>query len=164
MLIRALRYIHDAGLDVDLILAGAGPEDQRLRDLAAELGLAGRVRFWGVASRAELASLLHGCAVFALPSIWEAFGIASLEAMVCGKAVVASDCGGIPEVVRHGETGLLVPPGDAPALGAAMAELLRDQERAAAMGQRGRELALHEFTWSAVTDRYMEAYTIALAN
>ena len=162
VLIRALRHIHDAGLDVDLILAGAGPEDQRLRDLAAELGLAGRVRFWGVASRAELASLLHGCAVFALPSIWEAFGIASLEAMVCGKAVVASDCGGIPEVVRHGETGLLVPPGDAPALGAAMAELLRDQERAAAMGQRGRELALHEFTWSAVTDRYMEAYRLAL--
>ena len=162
VLIRALRLLRDTGLDVDLVLAGAGPEDQRLRELAAGLGLAERVRFWGIASRAELASLLHGCAVFALPSIWEAFGIASLEAMVCGKAVVASDCGGIPEVVRHGETGLLVPPGDAPALGTALAELLRDPGRACAMGQRGRGLALREFTWSTVTDRYMQAYRLAL--
>ncbi len=162
VLIKALRYVRDAGLDVDLILAGGGSEEPRLRELVSQLKLGAHVYFWGIASRAELASLLHGCALFALPSIWEAFGIASLEAMVCGKAVVASDCGGIPEVVRHRETGLLVPPGDPAALGAALLELMCDPARARAMGQCGRELALSKFTWSTVTDRYLEAYRLAL--
>jgi glycosyltransferase involved in cell wall biosynthesis len=162
VLIRAMQQIDAAGLDVDLILAGAGPEEMALRSLAVELGLDRRVRFWGVANRREIAALLSGCALFVLPSLWEAFGIASLEAMVCGKAVVASDCGGIPEVVRDGETGLLVPPGDAEALAHAIITLLHDNARREAFGRRGRQIALDQWSWSAVADRYMQAYTHAL--
>jgi glycogen synthase len=162
VLIRAMRQIDAAGLDVDLILAGSGPEEAALRSLAGELGLEQRVRFWGTASRREIAALLNGCALFVLPSLWEAFGIASLEAMVCGKAVVASDCGGIPEVVRDGETGLLVPPGDAVALSQAITTLLHDDTRREAFGRRGRAIALGEWSWSAVADRYLQAYACAL--
>lgn len=162
VLIRAMRHLGDAGLDVDLILAGSGPEERPLRDLVGQLGLERRVTFWGVADRQEIAALLNGCALFVLPSLWEAFGIASLEAMVCGKAVVASDCGGIPEVVRSGETGLLVPPGDVVALAQAIAVLLQDSAAREAYGRRGREIALSEFSWNKVADRYLQAYSLAL--
>jgi len=162
VLIHALKWLHEAGEDVDLIGAGSGPLEESLRDLAQQLGLEQRVYFWGLANRRELAALLNGCVLFALPSLWEAFGIASLEAMICARAVVASNCGGIPEVVRDGETGLLVPPGDVAALGHAIASLLRDPARREALGRRGREVALSQFSWSAVTDRYLQAYAMVL--
>jgi len=162
VLIRALRLARDAGHDVDLILAGAGPEELALRQLARDCGVEQSVRFWGSASRAELAGLLHGCVLLAQPSRAEGFGIAALEAMVCGRAVVASRAGGLPELVRDGETGLLVPPDDPAALSAAIAALLSEPARRADLGRRGRERALSEFTWSAVAGRYLNAYAAAL--
>jgi glycosyltransferase involved in cell wall biosynthesis len=164
VLIRAMHQINTAGHDVDLIIAGGGPQEAALRSLTSQLGLERRIHFWGVARRPEIAALLQGCALFVLPSLWEAFGIAALEAMVCGKAVVASDCGGLPEVVRDGEYGLLVPPGDAFALSQAIITLLQDGERCALLGQRGSEIALSKYTWSAVTDRYLHSYALAQGN
>jgi len=163
ILIRAMNNLIDAGLDVDLILAGCGPLDETLRSLVRELGLDTRVLFWGVANRREMAALLNGCALFVLPSLWEAFGIAALEAMVCGKAVVATNRGGIAEIVRYDETGILVKPGDVATLTQAIATLLRDPVKREALGQRGREVALSEFNWSTVADRYLQAYRVALA-
>ena len=163
VLIRATKNLIDAGLDVDLILAGCGPLDETLRSLVRELGLDTRVRFWGLANRRQMAALLNGCVLFVLPSLWEAFGIVALEAMVCGKAVVATNCGGITEIVRHNETGILVKPGDVGGLSQAITALLRDPARLEALGQCGRQIALSEFSWGAVTDRYLQAYQIALA-
>ena len=163
VLIRAMNNLINAGLDVDLVLAGCGPLDETLRSLVRELGLNTRVLFWGVASRREMAALLNECALFVLPSLWEAFGIVALEAMVCGKAVVATNRGGIAEVVRHNESGILVEPGDVGALSRAIATLLRDPAQREALGQCGREVALSEFSWSAVTDRYLQAYAVALS-
>jgi glycosyltransferase involved in cell wall biosynthesis len=162
ILIRATKQPIDEGFEIDLILAGDGPLDRTLRNLVEQLGLEDRVRFWGVATRREIAMLLRGCELFVLPSLWEAFGIAILEAMVCARAVVASRCGGIPEIVRANETGLLVPPGDVSALSQAIAGLLRDTDRREMFGRRGRDVALAEYSWSAVTDRYLQAYTTAL--
>jgi glycosyltransferase involved in cell wall biosynthesis len=162
ILIRALKQLHDAGQEIDLILAGDGPEEAALRWLTATLGLERYVRFWGLASHRQVAALMNGCALFVLPSLQEAFGITCLEAMVCRKAVVATRCGGIPEVVRDGETGLLVAPGDPVQLSEAISALLRDPERRAALGRRGREVALAEYSWSAVADRYLQAYALAL--
>jgi alpha-maltose-1-phosphate synthase len=111
----------------------------------------------------EVIQLLTHATVFACPSVYEPLGIVNLEAMACGTAVVGSRTGGIPEVVTDGETGLLVPPEDPQALAGALNALLRDPDRARAMGQAGRKRAVAEFGWSAIADRTAALYA-ELAN
>jgi starch synthase len=108
--------------------------------------------------KAEVIQLLTHATVFACPSVYEPLGIVNLEAMACGTAVVGSRTGGIPEVVAEGVTGLLVPPGDPEALAAALNVLLRDPDRAQAMGQAGRKRAVAEFGWPAIAARTADLY------
>jgi rhamnosyl/mannosyltransferase len=112
VLLRAL-----ARVPAHLIVVGRGPERHELAALAARLYLTKRVTFLGEVPDSERRILLHACDVFVLPSIdrREAFGIAQLEAMACGKPVIASDLeSGVRFVNRHQVTGLLVPPGLTP--------------------------------------------------
>ena len=106
----------------------------------------------------EVIQLLTHAMVFAIPSIYEPLGIVNLEAMACGTAVVGSRTGGIPEVVADGETGLLVPPGEPQALAEALNALIRDPDRAAAMGQAGRKRAVAEFGWAAIAAQTAALY------
>jgi alpha-maltose-1-phosphate synthase len=112
----------------------------------------------------DVRQVLSAATVFACPSVYEPLGIVNLEAMACGTAVVASAVGGIPEVVEHGVTGLLVPydeqdpEGFQRGLAQGVNELLADPERVAAMGQAGRKRAIAEFSWSAVADRTVQVY------
>ena len=108
--------------------------------------------------RPELVQLLTHATVFACPSLYEPLGIVNLEAMACATAVVASRTGGIPEVVADGETGLLVPPGDPGQLAEALNALLRDPDRAQAMGQAGRKRAVAEFGWQAIAAQTAALY------
>ena len=118
--------------------------------------------------REQLVPLITGATVFVVPSVYEPLGIVNLEAAACGTAVVASDVGGIPEVVDDGRTGLLVhyDPDDPAAfeagLAARIAELLADPARAAAMGAAGRERVLAEFGWPAIAQQTVEVYTAVL--
>jgi alpha-maltose-1-phosphate synthase len=129
-------------------------------------GLAGRLRarrsgvIWlsGMLAKREVIQLLTHATVFVCPSLYEPLGIVNLEAMACGAAVVASRVGGIPEVVADGETGLLVPPGDAGALAESINVLVREPGRAAAMGQLGRKRAVAEFGWPAVAAQTAALY------
>lgn len=107
-----------------------------LRAYAAGRGIADRVRFEGFG--ADVPALLADLDVFVLPSLWEGFGLVLLEAMAAGRPVVASAVGAIPEIVRDGETGLLVPPGDSAALARAVVRVLRDPDLAARLGRAGR--------------------------
>jgi starch synthase len=115
--------------------------------------------------REQLVPLISGATVFVVPSVYEPLGIVNLEAAACGTAVVASDVGGIPEVVDDGRTGLLVhydpeDPGAFEAgLAARIAELLADPQRAAAMGAAGRERVLSEFGWPAIAQETVGLYT-----
>jgi len=119
--------------------------------------------------RADVVSLLSQATLFCCPSVYEPLGIVNLEAAACATAVVASDVGGIPEVVADGDTGLLVhydasDPGKFEAdLAARMAELLADPQRAAEMGARGRARVLDEFGWAAIATRTAEVYRAVLA-
>ena len=106
----------------------------------------------------EVIQLLSHATVFACPSIYEPLGIVNLEAMACETAVVGSRTGGIPEVVADGETGLLVPPGEPEPLAAALNTLIRDPDRAAAMGQAGRKRAVAEFGWPAIAAQTAALY------
>jgi len=106
----------------------------------------------------EVIQLLTHATVFACPSVYEPLGIVNLEAMACGTAVVGSRTGGIPEVVADGKTGLLVPPGEPEPLAAALNALLRDPDRAAAMGRAGRQRAVAEFGWAAIAAQTAALY------
>ncbi|QCB97691.1 glycogen synthase [Arthrobacter sp. PAMC25564] len=126
--------------------------------------------------RNELIQVLSHATAFACPSIYEPLGIVNLEAMACGAAVVASATGGIPEVVRHGETGLLVPleqvtdgtgtPLDpekfVTEFAAALTEVVSDPARARAMGQAGRRRAEEHFSWESIMETTLEVYRSVL--
>jgi starch synthase len=112
----------------------------------------------GMLARAEVIQILSHATVFVCPSEYEPLGIVNLEAMACGCAVVASAVGGIPEVVADGVTGLLVPPGDEAALAEAVNALIREPGRAAALGARGRERAVTEFSWDRIAAQTADLY------
>ncbi|HLI38944.1 MAG TPA: glycogen synthase [Streptosporangiaceae bacterium] len=112
----------------------------------------------GMLGKREVIQLLTHATAFACPSLYEPLGIVNLEAMACGTAVAASAVGGIPEVVADGVTGLLVPPDDPAELADALNALVRDPDRAAAMGRAGRERAAAEFAWPAIAAQTAALY------
>src|SRR5213083_1575653 len=126
--------------EVDLLIAGDGPERRRLEALRARLGLAARVHLLGAVDRAAVASLYRGARLVVCPSRWEGLPLVCLGAMASGRAVVASRVDGIPDAVGDGETGLLVPPEDPVALAGALRALLEDGPRRERLGARGRAL------------------------
>jgi alpha-maltose-1-phosphate synthase len=140
--------------------------DAEFRGLVADLTATRTGVHWipEMLPRPEVIQLLTHAAVFACPSVYEPLGIVNLEAMACGTAVVASDVGGIPEVVADGETGLLVHYDDAdPAafeagLARRLNELVDDPVRAETMGRAGRERAVAEFGWPAIARRTVGIY------
>jgi glycosyltransferase involved in cell wall biosynthesis len=111
-----------------LVLVGDGPEREELERLAAELEIDGRVRFLGARPREETIRFLAGAYAALLPSEWENLPHAAVEALAVGTPVLATDVGGVPEVVRDGENGLLVRAGDADGLADAIRRLLGDPE------------------------------------
>jgi len=157
-----------------ILCAGAADTAELGAEVAAGVAVLQRERsgvVWiqEMLPRADVVSLLSQATVFCCPSVYEPLGIVNLEAAACATAVVASDVGGIPEVVADGRTGLLVhydaaDPGTFEAdLAARMAELLADPRRAAEMGARGRARVVQDFGWPAIASRTAEVYRAALA-
>jgi glycosyltransferase involved in cell wall biosynthesis len=144
--------------DLKIVLAGDGFERPELARLATELGIDGDVTFLGWVPNAELPQYYRAAAVSVIPSLEEGFGIPAAEAMGCEVAVVASDAGGLPEVVEDGVTGLVVPRGDSAALARAIGALLADPQRRRAMGQAGRARALRLFDWDRTAQQFEELY------
>jgi N-acetyl-alpha-D-glucosaminyl L-malate synthase BshA len=139
-----------------LVMAGEGPERAAAQALARRLDLYERVRFVGRQDRVE--ELLATADVFLLPSELESFGLSALEAMACGVPVVGSDAGGLPEVVRHTETGFLLPVGDIEGMAARTLEILKDEEHRRCLGQAGRRRASALFDADRVVSAYEEYY------
>jgi N-acetyl-alpha-D-glucosaminyl L-malate synthase BshA len=147
-------------VDGVLVMIGEGPTQRAARELAQKLGVLDRVRFLG--NQMDVAGLM-GCGdVFLLPSQTESFGLAPLEAMASEMPVVASDAGGIPEVVTHGEVGFLAPVGDVEAMAAHAIELGLSAELRERMGRAGRVRAETVFPASKAADEYEAAYRDAV--
>ena len=144
VLLRALAQARARVPELVLGIAGSGPLEPALRGYARELGLGDAVRFLGFVSPVQQA--IEDVSVVVVPSLGEGFGMVALEAMERARPVIASAVGGLPEIVADGETGLVVPPGDAEELAGAMVALASDLPRAAAMGAAGRRRALEAFT------------------
>lgn len=134
--VRAIGAAKAAGAALQALLVGDGPLAAQIRAARAALGLGGTLHLAG--QRGDADALIAACDVFVLSSREEGLGTVLLDAMLCGKPVAATAAGGIPEVVEDGVTGVLVPVGDAAALGAAIADLCRDEARRAAMGAAAR--------------------------
>ena len=161
----------EAGLVLCAGAADTPAERQQVAEAVAELQArrSGVVWIEAMLPREQLVPLITGATVFVVPSVYEPLGIVNLEAAACGTAVVASDVGGIPEVVDDGRTGLLVhydPEQTGPfeqGLAARITELLADPDRAAAMGAAGRERVLAEFGRPAVPQQTVDVYSTVLA-
>jgi phosphatidylinositol alpha-1,6-mannosyltransferase len=139
--------------DALLVIAGRGPDMSPLAKLCNELGVRGQVLLPGKVPSDDLAALYDRCAVFALPTESgaggqvEGFGLVFAEAAARGKPVVAGRAGGVVDAVLDGETGLLVPPGDAGATADALLRLFDDPALAERLGQAGLDRVAHELNW-----------------
>lgn len=167
VLVRAL-----AGLaslpDAELTVIGAGERAELIERTARVHGVADRVHLRGAVTREELVRNYTNHDLFVLPAVVDAkgdtegLGVVLLEALRFERAVIASDLGGIPDIVEHERTGLLVPPGDSAALGAAIESLVRNPERAREMAQAGRQMASGRFGWNRVLDSTNQVYRSAM--
>ena len=166
-LLNAVRHV---GTESPLVMCASAPDTPELgdevRQLVAQLRTEGHLVHWieEHLARPTLIQLLSHAGVFVCPSVYEPLGIVNLEAMACETAVVASDVGGIPEVVVDGDTGLLVHYDETEphefdlALARAIQGVLGDPTRARSMGLRGRERAVAEFGWDAVARKTVDVY------
>ena len=156
--LRALRMLLDRGIEEwRYLVVGDGPYKNELQDLARELHLSDRVSFLGHQPHAAALKAIWDADVFCLPSFMEAFGNVFAEAAACGVPAIGCLGNGPEAIIRHGETGLLVPPRNVEALAEALASLLCDRERAIKMGQAARE-HIQAFTWQSVAATYLKTF------
>ena len=143
-----------------LLVVGAGPRRLLLEGLARELGITDRVIFSG--PRTDVTRIVRASTVVALPTTTEALPTVLLEAGACGRPVVASDVGGVCEVVSNGDTGLLVPPHDPSAFAEALVRLLLDEPGREAMGRRARKRVLEQFSMGRWMSELCSVYEAAM--
>jgi teichuronic acid biosynthesis glycosyltransferase TuaC len=146
-----------------LAVVGDGPLRGALEARVAELGLTDTVRFAGKVAHDDVGTWMGACDVLVLPSLSEGLPTVICEAMVVGRAVVATAVGGTPELVEPGVTGQLVPPGDVPSLADAIVDVLGTPGRAEAMGGAAAARAADTLTWAAVAARIEDVYREVLS-
>jgi alpha-maltose-1-phosphate synthase len=161
---------HQFAPDARLVLCAGAPDTPEIAaEVTAAVQQLSRSRsgvFWirEMLPIGKIREILSAATVFVCPSVYEPLGIVNLEAMACGTAVVASDVGGIPEVVADGETGLLVhydptdPAGLERGLAEAVNALIADPDTAARFGRAGRQRCIDEFSWSRIAEQTLEIY------
>lgn len=162
ILIRAVAQLSSNFPELQLVLAGPGDDIGRLKKEAQDSGIAQRVHFFPSVSRRGLAAFYSRSEFFALPSTGEGFGLVCLEAMAFGKAVIAANAGGIPDVVRHESEGLLVIP-SADAVSAGLRRLLCDPILRRELGTRGQERVRTEFSFSRFQENLSSAIDLLFA-
>jgi glycosyltransferase involved in cell wall biosynthesis len=142
LLLEAVARLQPRFPDMRLTLIGDGPERHTLENTARSLGVTDTVSFVGYRSQAEVAEALSTTDLFVLPSFAEGVPVVLMESLAAQVPVVTTRIAGVPELVRHGENGLLVPPGNLDALTAAIADLLGDPASRAAFGHAGRQTVI----------------------
>lgn len=164
ILIRALSYLPDQR--AKLLIVGDGDLRPVYQKKAIKMGLSGRVFFCGRVPDEELPAYYNICDILILPSITmgEAFGVVLLEAMACGKPVIASNLPGVRSVVSDGEDGLLARPGDVRDLAEKIQMLLDDPQRRREMGERGRAKVEEKYAWPRIIPRLVQVYEEVLAD
>lgn len=166
MLLRAFDIVRKEAESVDLVIGGGSPNPrQRELDIIAgmqkivdECGMQDRVHIIGYVPDELMAPYYRQAQIFALPSLFEPFGMTTTEAMACGTPVVASRFGGIKTIIKSGRNGILVDPTDAGEFAGAMIDLLKDREKAARIGKAGAQTVKDRLSWEAIARRHLEFY------
>jgi glycosyltransferase involved in cell wall biosynthesis len=158
VLAQALAILHAEapGLAWRLALAGRGEEERRIRAIAENAGYADRLHLLG--HRADVGNLLAAADIFVMPSLSEGMPLALLEAMLARRPIIATSVGGVPEAIRTGVSGLLVPPGNADALAEALLRLMGSAALRELLGAAAGDEAMRRFTLAAMTDSYEAVY------
>jgi glycosyltransferase involved in cell wall biosynthesis len=143
-LFRALRHLIPEFPRIKVLVVGEGTLRSALESQVRQMGLSEQVLFLG--TRKDIPEILASLDLFVLPSLWEGFGLAIVEAMAMGIPVVATAIGGVDEVIRTGQDGLLIPPGEVPSLVAALRGGILDPQKYRGMGQQGKKTAGQKFT------------------
>ena len=165
-LFQAMQRVLEALPQAQLSLIGDGPLRQELEDQARQLGIEENVRFLGLKPHAEVAHLINQADLLVLSSLQEGLPMVVLEAMVMARPVIATQVGGIPDVVVDDgamSTGRLVAPQDPEALSRAILDLLQHPQLAQEMGARGRSRVLEHYTWSGIAQQTIEVYRSVLS-
>jgi glycosyltransferase involved in cell wall biosynthesis len=157
MLLHAFAQIRKQFPELELVIGGDDPNPDTVT-LTHDLGLDAAVRYVGFVSEPELVKLLQGAALYIFPSLQEGLGISVLDAMACGLPVVSTRCGGPEGLVQDGVTGMLVNNNDPDALANAVFDLLHHSDKALAMGQAGRALAVRQFSREHVDAQLRQAF------
>jgi glycosyltransferase involved in cell wall biosynthesis len=159
----ALRALATMRTKVSLDIVGRGPRETEYRELAASLTITERVRWHTEVSQTELPRFFQNASALVVPSLTDWLPPVAVQALLCRTPVVAFDFGGVTDVVQHGRTGILVPPGDALALSRALDALLSRSDSGANLGEAGRMYALATFAPESVARRFAGLYRQALA-
>jgi glycosyltransferase involved in cell wall biosynthesis len=154
--LKACHRVVEAGYPIRIVIAGSGPEERGLRQLAASLDLTKRVTF--VEGGVEMQAYLSAVDIFCLPSLQQGLGVLMLEAMAMGRPVIASGVGGVVRVIEDNQTGLIVPPSDSRRLSERIIELLNDSDRARQIAARGRDLIRTQFHEDRMLDETIQLY------
>jgi glycosyltransferase involved in cell wall biosynthesis len=163
-LIRAMPMVLQRIPNVKLIIVGEGEQLAYLKELSKSLELNESVIFTGAISQTEIPNAYSAADVFVLPSLFESFGIALIEAQAAGKPVISTQVGGAPEALVDGETGFLVEPSDPNQLGAAIIHVLSDKNLARKMGEKGKEFVEARFSIRSAANSVIDAYEKLLLN
>lgn len=155
-LINAIALLKDERLDFKLIIVGEGSQKQKLIELVSTLGVQDYVEFIGV--RRDIPSLMSASDIFVLPSAWEGFGLVVAEAMACQRVIVATDCGGVKEVL--GSTGFLVQPRQAPELAEALSKALSlSPQDSDILGKAARQRVQSYYSLDAAVEKWLKLYS-----
>ncbi len=163
-LIRAVNEVLNKHKDVRLTIVGSGPLEEKLKSLITELKLENNAKIMKNVSDDELLQLYNSSDLFVLPSIvdsqgnTEGLGVVLLEAMACELPVVGSDTGGIPDIIRHSETGLLVPEKDISGLSEAILNLIENEELRENIAINGYNQIREKFSWEKIAESYISIY------
>ncbi|NIM91381.1 MAG: glycosyltransferase [Candidatus Aminicenantes bacterium] len=162
VLLEAMKGVMFLEKDAELIIAGEGEYRQKLEEIAAQLRIKEKVKFVGWLSQSRLSELIRQCFVFVLPSFSEGLGRVIIEALISGKPVIASNIGGLPEIIRDGEYGFLVQPDDPQELSQKILYLLRNPDQARKMGREGKEFAEQNFSNENYAKHYQKMIDLSL--
>jgi glycosyltransferase involved in cell wall biosynthesis len=159
-LIKAFAIVHKDYPNTNLVIVGDGPQRQEYEELAERLGISGVTTFTGRVPNTDVPTYINEMDIFAVPSTEdsESFGVAAVEAMACGVPVVVSDVGGLPEVVKDGITGFVVPKESPEKLAEAFETLLRDPQLRAKMGENGVLHVKEHYNWTENAMRMLRLY------
>jgi glycogen(starch) synthase len=162
-LVLAVPALRDTVPGLRVVIAGRGSYLAELQSLAQRLGVEPTVEFAGFVPDADLQRLLHEASAVVIPSLYEPFGIVALEALAAGAPLIAADTGGMGEVLRGTDAGLLYPPGDPVALADALQRMLTEPGLAERSQAAGRELVTGRYSWDTVAAATARVYERVLA-